>query len=151
MNATAVNSDLVGVREIANLAGVRPSAVSNWRRRYHGYTPDAVVTLALGLIYRREQILAPLTSHCHVDSSLAPLGNLLQQCSDILSHQTTTTVPPVAKGGHPHQKRSTGSRPEPVEPTLIDAGVSKKLSSRAQKVAAFWATTFLKSFTGSAC
>lgn len=41
----------------------------------------------------------------------------------------------LASGGQPYQ--STSSKPEPVEkrPTLADSGISKKLSSHAQKVA----------------
>ena len=42
----------------------------------------------------------------------------------------------LATGGQPY--RSTGADEEPVErpPTLADAGIDKKLSSRAQKLAA---------------
>lgn len=41
---------------------------------------------------------------------------------------------PKAKGGQPYQ--ATGSKLEPVTPTLKDLGIDKKLSSRAQKLAA---------------
>ena len=40
----------------------------------------------------------------------------------------------LAKGGQPYQ--STGAKTEPVAPTLADAGIDKKLSARAQKLAA---------------
>jgi N6-adenosine-specific RNA methylase IME4 len=50
----------------------------------------------------------------------------------------------LAKGGQPYQERSTGSKSEPVEKTksLYDLGIDKKLSSRAQKIAAMPAAEF---------
>ena len=40
--------------------------------------------------------------------------------------------PGLATGGQPYQKHPTGTEPEPVDrPTLAQAGISKKLSSRA--------------------
>jgi N6-adenosine-specific RNA methylase IME4 len=42
----------------------------------------------------------------------------------------------LAKGGQPYQTKSTGSSEEPVAPTLASAGIDKKLSARAQKIAA---------------
>lgn len=44
----------------------------------------------------------------------------------------------LAKGGQPYQSAPTGSAEEPVDraPTLAEAGIDKKLSSRAQKLAA---------------
>jgi len=46
----------------------------------------------------------------------------------------------LAKGGQPYQRKSTGTAAEPVAtppaPTLAEAGIDKKLSSRAQKISA---------------
>ena len=42
----------------------------------------------------------------------------------------------LAKGGQPHQTKSTGSSAEPVALTLAAAGIDKKLSARTQKIAA---------------
>src|SRR6266542_3923617 len=44
----------------------------------------------------------------------------------------------LASGGQPYQqRRSTGADREPVaKPTLADAGIDKKLSARAQRLAA---------------
>src|ERR1700719_884254 len=41
----------------------------------------------------------------------------------------------LAKGGQPHQRKqkSTGSRKDPVAPTLADQGVGKALADRARK------------------
>ena len=47
--------------------------------------------------------------------------------------------PGLNKGGNPNL---TGSKSEPVAPTLADAGIDKKLSSRAQKLAAVPAAEF---------
>jgi hypothetical protein len=45
----------------------------------------------------------------------------------------------LAKGGQPYQAKSTGSGKELVAPTLADSGIDKKLSARAQKLAAMGA------------
>ena len=44
----------------------------------------------------------------------------------------------LAAGGQPYQSRPTGAAREPVasRPTLADTGIDKKLSARAQKLAA---------------
>jgi len=42
----------------------------------------------------------------------------------------------VAKGGQPHQRRSTGIQNTPVAPTLADAGIDKNLAKRARSYAA---------------
>ena len=48
----------------------------------------------------------------------------------------------LAKGGQPYQAKSTGFGKELVAPTLADSGIDKKLSARAQKLAAMshWGT-----------
>lgn len=46
-----------------------------------------------------------------------------------------------AKGGQPHQKRATGSKPAPVE-TLAERGIPKKLSAEAQRIAGLPAADF---------
>ena len=50
----------------------------------------------------------------------------------------------LAKGGQPHQRerKSTGSRKDPVAPTLADQGVDKHLADRARKAAAMPAEKF---------
>jgi hypothetical protein len=50
----------------------------------------------------------------------------------------------LAKGGQPHQRKqkSTGSRKNPVDPTLADQGVDKALADRARKAAALPAAKF---------
>ena len=52
---------------------------------------------------------------------------------------------PKAKGGKPYQ--STGSKSEPVTSTLTDLGITKKLSSRAQKLAAIPEREFERKLT----
>lgn len=49
------SSDLVGVQEIARWAGVRPSAVANWRTRGRGF-PEPVAELAAGPVFKRDAI-----------------------------------------------------------------------------------------------
>jgi N6-adenosine-specific RNA methylase IME4 len=50
----------------------------------------------------------------------------------------------LAKGGQPHQhkRKSTGSRKDPVAPTLADQGITKSLADRARKAAAMPAAAF---------
>ncbi|HWF79158.1 MAG TPA: AAA family ATPase [Streptosporangiaceae bacterium] len=47
--------DLVGLYEVALLAGVRPSAVANWRTRHPDF-PAAVAELASGPVFDRDQV-----------------------------------------------------------------------------------------------
>jgi hypothetical protein len=58
------------------------------------------------------------------------LGELIKQQKDTVG---------LAKGGGDgsnQHKRATGTKKEPVAPTLKEAGIDKKLSSRGQKLAA---------------
>lgn len=50
-------------------------------------------------------------------------------------------VTPKAKGGQPHQRRSTGTKSAPVE-TLASQGIPKKLAANAQRLAAIPAADF---------
>jgi hypothetical protein len=58
-----------------------------------------------------------------------------RRLGELIAEQKSTKEG-LAKGGQPYQ--STGSRKEPVDrtPTLRDAGISRKLSSKSQKLAA---------------
>jgi hypothetical protein len=48
--------DLVGINEIAEIAGVSPQAVNNWRTRANDF-PLPLSVLAAGPIFRREQVV----------------------------------------------------------------------------------------------
>src|SRR5438034_287798 len=48
--------ELVGLQEIATLAGVTPSAVANWRRRFLDF-PEPIAELKSGPVFRKGQIL----------------------------------------------------------------------------------------------
>ena len=50
------NDDLIGLYEIAQLAGVSPAAVGNWRKR-HADFPTSVKQLQSGAVFQRRQIL----------------------------------------------------------------------------------------------
>lgn len=57
-----------------------------------------------------------------------------RRLGELLKEQKETVG--LATGGQPYQKKSTGTDEEPVGiPTLADAGIDKKLSARAQKMA----------------
>ncbi len=47
--------DLVGIYEIAGMAGVTPQAVANWRARFSDF-PEPVAILRSGPIFRRDQV-----------------------------------------------------------------------------------------------
>lgn len=49
--------DLVGVAEIAEELGVVRGAVGNWKTRYPDVFPKPVVTLRMGRVYSREQVM----------------------------------------------------------------------------------------------
>ena len=49
--------ELVGTDEIAKIAGVGRSAVSNWKRRYENTFPEPVALLAVGEIYLKSDIM----------------------------------------------------------------------------------------------
>jgi hypothetical protein len=51
------DQDFIGLYEIATLAGVSPSAVANWRKRFPDF-PAAVVELKSGPVFRQAQIQA---------------------------------------------------------------------------------------------
>jgi len=57
-----VNRDVVGLAEIAALAGVSPAAVSNWRKRFPDF-PRPVETLRAGPIFDSHQIRRWLRKH----------------------------------------------------------------------------------------
>jgi predicted DNA-binding transcriptional regulator AlpA len=60
---TAVSvQDFMTLREVARYAGVRPSAVSNWKRRHDDF-PNPVDVSSSGTLYRRSDILDWLTRH----------------------------------------------------------------------------------------
>src|SRR4051812_3377056 len=50
-----LNEDLVGVYEIAEMAGVTTPAVANWRARLKDF-PSPAAVLKSGPVFRREQI-----------------------------------------------------------------------------------------------
>ena len=49
--------DLVGINEIAGMAGVSPQAVANWRVRSSDF-PQPLKELASGPVFRRTQVRA---------------------------------------------------------------------------------------------
>jgi chromosome partitioning protein len=54
---TTPNDDLVGINEIAEMAGVSSQAVANWRVRFSNF-PPAVAALKSGPIFQRSQVRA---------------------------------------------------------------------------------------------
>ena len=50
------NDDLIGLYEIAQLAGVSPAAVGNWRKRHPDF-PASLKQLQSGAVFQRRQIL----------------------------------------------------------------------------------------------
>ncbi len=50
-----MSQDLIGLHEIAEMGGVRPSAVANWRRRYADF-PAPSADLSSGPVFAREHI-----------------------------------------------------------------------------------------------
>lgn len=50
-----MSQDLIGLHEIAEMGGVRPSAVANWRRRYADF-PAPSAELSSGPVFEREHI-----------------------------------------------------------------------------------------------
>lgn len=54
--------DLVGVREVAELAKVTPAAVANWRIRYIDF-PRPVKKLRMGPLFDRNEIEFWLITH----------------------------------------------------------------------------------------
>jgi predicted DNA-binding transcriptional regulator AlpA len=49
--------ELVGAKEVAQMAGVRPGTVKKWRKR-HASFPQPVARLARGAVYDREEVAA---------------------------------------------------------------------------------------------
>ena len=49
--------DLLGLAEVAELAGVSPQAVANWKTRYRNF-PNPITVLKGGPVWRREDIVA---------------------------------------------------------------------------------------------
>src|SRR5688572_20901600 len=81
----------------------------------------------------RSRCTAAMIAHAQT-APIARLGELI--------HAQKATVG-LAKGGQPYRRRSTGSKKEPVEKaTLADAGIDKKLSMRAQRLATMTAPAF---------
>jgi hypothetical protein len=63
-----VGQELMTLREIALYADVRPSAVSNWKRRHEDF-PSPVEVTSSGTLYRAAEIIDWLERHGKVDQS----------------------------------------------------------------------------------
>lgn len=66
---------LMSLREIAEYAGVRPSAVSNWKRRHPDFPVPAEVT-STGTLYRSEKVIGWLTRHDKLDLTPDEMGTV---------------------------------------------------------------------------
>jgi len=66
---------LMTLREIAQYAGVRASAVSNWKRRHPDFPTPAQVT-STGTLYRSEEVVHWLTEHDKVDLTPEEMGTV---------------------------------------------------------------------------
>jgi chromosome partitioning protein len=82
----AIDDELVGINEIAEIAGVSKQAVANWRVRSSDF-PQPIATLASGPVFRRAQVRAWLRKRkvpmAHVISTINLKGGV---------GKTTTTV-----------------------------------------------------------
>lgn len=65
-----MNDDLVGLQEIADIAGVPSSAVSNWRRRFDDF-PEPLAELKSGPVFSRAVIDGWLARRDQADLALA--------------------------------------------------------------------------------
>ncbi len=66
---------LMTLREIAHYAAVRPSAVSNWKRRHPDFPSPAQVTSS-GTVYRSEEVIKWLTDHEKIDIPTEDMGTI---------------------------------------------------------------------------
>jgi transcriptional regulator with XRE-family HTH domain len=55
-------SELIGVTELAEMFGVRASAISNWAKRHNDW-PDAAIILKMGAVYRLSDVSNFLKRH----------------------------------------------------------------------------------------
>ncbi len=68
----ASDSDLIGMSDIARLAGVSRTVVANWRRR-HGDFPPPAAEPASGPVFRREEVSRWLEQHRPKNARIKPL------------------------------------------------------------------------------
>jgi chromosome partitioning protein len=73
--ANTPNDDLVGINEIAEMAGVSSQAVANWRARFPNF-PTAVAALKSGPIFHRSQVRAWLRKRKHPMAQVISTINL---------------------------------------------------------------------------
>lgn len=62
---------LIGLRDIAEIAGVRPSAVSNWRKRHEDF-PTPRVKTAAGALFDLHEVEAWLLANEKIDRPVSP-------------------------------------------------------------------------------
>jgi chromosome partitioning protein len=74
-----IDEDLLGINEIADLAGVSRQAVANWRSRFSGF-PKPIAELKSGPVFRRSQVRAWLRTRrvpmAHVVSTINLKGGV---------------------------------------------------------------------------
>ncbi len=89
---TAADGDLFALGDIARLANARPSAVSNWRRRYEDF-PTEVKRDGKLVLFDREDVLRWLERH-RPDARAADSGRLpaLKEMRAIASHNDLSEV-----------------------------------------------------------
>jgi chromosome partitioning protein len=80
------NSDLLGIHEIASMAGVTPQAVTNWRKRATDF-PAPLTELRSGPVFRRDQVRAWLRKR---KGSMATIISTINLKGGV--GKTTTTV-----------------------------------------------------------
>jgi chromosome partitioning protein len=73
--ADTPNDDLVGINEIAEMAGVSSQAVANWRARFPNF-PSAVAALKSGPIFQKSQVRAWLRKRKHPMAHILATINL---------------------------------------------------------------------------
>jgi len=69
----ALDSDLLGLSDIARLAGVRRNVVANWRDRHDDF-PQPAENPSTGPLFRRQDIADWLVSNRPQAKKIQPLG-----------------------------------------------------------------------------
>ncbi len=69
----ATDADLLGLTDIARLAGVGRTVVANWRKRFSDFPPPAD-TRAAGPVFRREEVQEWLEEHRPEKATIEPLS-----------------------------------------------------------------------------
>lgn len=73
LGGVPLDSDLLGMTDIARLAGVSRTVVANWRTRHKDF-PTPTAEPAAGPIFRREDVVGWLEKHRPDKGKIAPLG-----------------------------------------------------------------------------